>query len=597
MRGRFAFKGLSLLVGLSIAALLAPVFAVGVDQETSPGFVTKHGLSVDIRSMGRMIAEEVAQAGAAVLGSEVSPVPGIFVVPQVQLRGDNIQSNDPALDNIQQFPGSRPFVAYTQSETSIAAFGRNIIATYNSSANQPLVMGSGGLTFTRRFLSGYSVSNDGGQTWQSGFMPPVAGSVYTFGDPVAAVDRNGTFYFAGLGADALGRSTINVNRSTNGGRSWSDAVIVQQDNGGDKEWLAVGPDPAVGSRDNVYVTWTSFQASGAQLRFGRSTDGGATFTAKTIFAPAANVNPTRPQNSLQYSNGVVDQITGAIYIPFLHFSNADQDFIRILVSYDAGETFSFLSFDSLGDVGDPTLLPATQAGHLIDCGSSGGLRLSIHDGTNIGGRAGLPSYVQASRLVTQPAFAARNGVLYMAWNNSRGVVYGADSGSDIRYIRSDDDGRSWTTPLMVNPAVPGNTYHVLPALAIDRDPNDVHVMYYTQRADGGVDVDIANSHDRGQTFPYNRTVRVTGASFDLPPTNARLSAPSGGNYNTTNYDRTIRPCYSLGEYLSVTTANGSVYGLWGDARNIVVEPVNPLSPLSGQTHTQQDVFYQKVKAQ
>jgi hypothetical protein len=582
-------------ISIGAALLLAPW--VAGSEGNPPGSVSKHGATLDIRSMGREIAEEVQQEGLQVTGSEVSPVPGTSVVPQVQLRGTAVQTNAPGLDNIQVFTGTRPFVEYTQSETSIAAFGRNIVATYNSSANQPLAIIGGVLQFTRRQLSGFSVSNDAGNTWTSGFMPPVQGSVFTFGDPVAAVDRNGRFYFAGLGANAAGQTTINVNRSADGGRTWSDAVIVQQDNGGDKEWLAVGPDPIITDRDNVYVTWTSFQATGAQLRFGRSTDGGQTFTAKTIFAPGPNPDPTRPQESLQFSNVVVDRNTGAVYVPFLHFSNADQDFIRILVSYDAGDTFAFLNFGSLGDAVDPTLLPVTQAGHLMDCGTNGGLRLAIHAGTNIGGRFGFPSYVQASRLVTQPAFAAREGILYMAWNNSRGLTFGADDGSDILYMRSDDGGSSWTTPITVNPDVAGNVYHVLPALAIDRDPNDVRVLYYTQHDDGSVDVDMANSRDRGNTFPADRTVRMTGNPFTLPPTNVRLSSPSEGNYSTTNYDRTVRPCYSLGEYVSVTTANGSVYGLWGDARNTVVEPVNALSPLSGQTHTQQDVFFQKVKAQ
>jgi hypothetical protein len=36
--------------------------------------------------------------------------------------------------------------------------------------------------------------------------------------------------------------------------------------------------------------------------------------------------------------------------------------------------------------------------------------------------------------------------------------------------------------------------------------------------------------------------------------------------------------------------------LWGDARNSVTEPVNPLDPISGLTHSQQDVFFQEVKA-
>ena len=67
--------------------------------------------------------------------------------------------------------------------------------------------------------------------------------------------------------------------------------------------------------------------------------------------------------------------------------------------------------------------------------------------------------------------------------------------------------------------------------------------------------------------------------------------------SATNYDRLIAVCYALGEYQSVTTANGSVYAGLGDTRNLVTEPVNRLDPISGQTHPQEDVFFQKVKAQ
>jgi hypothetical protein len=116
------------------------------------------------------------------------------------------------------------------------------------------------------------------------------------------------FYFATLGADASGVFTVQVNKSADGGTTWSDAVIVQRDDESDKEWLAVGPDPVKKSRDNVYVTWTSFQDAACELRFGRSIDGGATWTAKTIFVPTADPDPTHPQNCLQFSNPVVDQI-------------------------------------------------------------------------------------------------------------------------------------------------------------------------------------------------------------------------------------------------------------------------------------------------
>ena len=335
-------------------------------------------------------------------------------------------------------------MSFTQSETAIAARGRNIVATYNTSAFQPLVQISPTtLQFVHRFLSGYSTSSDGGKTWTSSFMPPVPGSIFTFGDPAIGVDRIGNFYFAGLGADAAGQFTIQVNKSTNGGKTFGPAVVVQQDDGGDKEWIAVGKDPSRPSRDNVYVTWTSFQASGAQLRFGRSTNGGATFTTKTIFAPPADPDPTHPQNSLQFSNPYVDPVTGRLYVPFIQFSNSDTDFIRVLASDDAGETFSFLTFNVPGAF-SPTVLPVVQAGELVD-GGSGGLRLAIHAGPALIGRFGLRQFVQTARLVTQPAFAARNGVLYLAWSQSTSSVFGdPNAGSNVLFTQSNDGGATWT---------------------------------------------------------------------------------------------------------------------------------------------------------
>ncbi len=561
---------------------------------TAPGSVNKKGKDVDIRSLGRMLADDVAAHGVVVLSDAISPVPGGSVVPQIQLRGGNVQVNNPNLDNIQVFPNFRPFVEFVQSETSVAAFGPNIVATYNTSANQPLVqVNPTTLAFTRRFLSGFSTSNDRGQTWRSGFFPPVPGSIFTFGDPVIDVDRLGNFYFAGLGADAAGLATIQVNKSTDGGRTWSDAVVVQQDNGGDKEWLAIGPDPVNRNRDNIYVTWTSFQPTGQQLRFGRSIDGGATWTTKTIFAPVPDPNPINPQNSLQASNPYVDPLSGRLYVPFARFSNSDIDFIQVMVSNDAGATFSFLNFNVPG-APNPTLLPVVQAGELIDCGTSGGLRLTIHSGADQGGgRFGLARYRNATRLVTQPAFAARNGVLYLAWSNSTSAIFGdPNANSNIKFIRSDNGGATWTTPIQVNPSVATNVQHVLPSLSIDAGLNGVHVSYYTQHSNGTVDLDMANSLDRGSSFLTNRTVRVTSQSFNLAPTNSVLS----GN-TTTNYDRTIRPCYMLGEYQSNKSVNGTIHVLWGDGRNTVTQPVNALDPISGQTHPQSDVFFQAASAQ
>jgi hypothetical protein len=143
-------------------------------------------------------------------------------------------------------------------------------------------------------------------------------------------------------------------------------------------------------------------------------------------------------------------------------------------------------------------------------------------------------------MTLQPAAAARNGLVYLAWSNSASLQFGSSAGSDVWFTRSPDGGRSWGSPVTVNPSVAADKHHVLPSLAIDEDPNDVHISYYTQQADASIDLDMANSHDRGDSFPVDRTVRVTQTSFNLPPTNIRLTdAP---NFTATNFDRQIAVC-------------------------------------------------------
>jgi hypothetical protein len=576
----------------AMLAVFVMLLITGAFAQSPTYFVSKLGMDMDVRSGGRVLEDQLA-ANPILLPDPSSPVTGLPVVSQIQFRGGNVQSNNPSGDYTQIFAGFRPFVRATQSEVSSAAFGRNIVVTYNDSAGIHVSPSGPGLVVDQVMISGYAASNDGGVTWTKGFMPPIPSGGVTYGDPSIGVDRWGNFYFASLSATAA-HGAIQVNKSTDGGTTWSAGVLVQEDDASDKEWLAVGPDPAVKSRDNVYVTWTSFQASACELRFGRSTDGGATFTAKTIYVPTSNANPTYPQNCLTFSNPVVDPITGYLYVPFLHFSNADQDFVQMMISKDGGDTFSFATFNVAG-APDTTVMPVTQPGELTSCGTNN-VRATIHTSFNAGaGQFGLPRYVNASRMTLQPAAAARNDVVYLAWSNSESLSYGAAASTDVWFVRSSDGGQTWSQPTVVNPSGTTDTQHVLPALAIDKDSNDVHISYYTQHSNGTMDLDMANSHDGGATFPANRTVRVTSTSFNLEPSNIPLS--NAPNYSATNFDRQIAVCYALGEYQSVTTANGAVYSAWGDGRNLMTEPVNALDPISGQTHSQMDVFFQKVKAQ
>jgi len=435
---------------------------------------------VDLRSHGRQTADEVRRRRATedVVLRQGPAVPSragsaILTAPrerrEEEEEGRDVQVNDPALDHVESFPGTRPFELSIQSETSIAAFRSNVVIGYNSSADQPLVVHSdGGLFFAHIHLSAFSVSHDGGRTWSSGVVPPVPGSLFTFGDPSVGVDRAGRFYYVSLGTDADAPTftgAVIVNTSTDGGATFAPASVVARDDGSDKPWLAVGRDPVDRKRDNLYVTWTSFQERRAELRFARSTDGGVTWSPqKTLFAPV-DTGPAGLSALMQFANPTVDQSSGRLFIPFLHLSNFDTDFIKVLVSDDAGDTFTFLAFDVPGapdKVGFPNVTPGT----LSDCGATGGIRPVLSQGADLGGgRLGLPRFRQSTRLITQPSAAAANGRLFIAFNSSTSPFFGdPNSRSEIRLLVSPYGGRTMFGPFTVAAATDVDLQHVLPAL-------------------------------------------------------------------------------------------------------------------------------------
>ena len=620
----------SILIMPTLIAILAlPVAAAAQNQAAAvptprAGSVAKGAFHIDVRSSGKMVADDIARPrinGLKVPASSLntgSPLAS-DIVSSLALTLNNEMVNDPKQDNIQIFPGTMPFVHATESEVSLVKAKGNLIAAYNNSSSAivgPNPNGAG-LVLLQALFGGYSVSKDNGKSWRSAYFPPVPGSAFTFGDPVLAVAPNGTVYFSQLGTDAKGNSTVQVNRSTDGGITWSPGIVVAIDPGSDKEWMAVGPD------GTIYVTWTSFQSDGSsQLRLAKSTDEGKTWHSRTIYAPRSNKNPAFPQNAIQYSQPTVDQVTGRLYIPFLHFSNSDQDFIQILVSGDEGAHFSFLNFKVPG-APSPTLLPVTTPGDLTECGASVGsslepvlgdaevapgassaapkffpnVRLTIHSGRPFGGSfTGLPRWEHATRLITQPAFFARAGKLYLAWNNSNSkTVADNHSGSRILFIRSTNGGKSWSKQIQASPTRSADLYHVHPSLTAEEasDTNEVSISYYTQHTSGTVDVDMVTSYDSGVTFVPSNRRRLTSTHFSLPPTN--IPTPSKANpFDTTNYDRVVAQCYALGEYLAVRTVDEQTYAAWGDDRRSIHEPENKFDPLSGKTHPQEDVFFQVV---
>lgn len=545
---------------------------------------------LNLRSAGNQLGNTIRTAVA----SGTQPT-GPVKTPAMSKGGNphavdvsDIQINDPNLDNIQTFDGSRPFEESTQSETSVTQSGQHVLVGYNSSANAPVVKIGSSLFFTRLLFSAFSVSHDGGTTWNSGFLPPPAGSIVTLGDPSVGVDRAGNFYYASLALDSSFTGVIAVNKSTDHGNTFGAGTVVAVDNGSDKDWLAVGPDPQTPSRDNLYVTWTSFRPDNStQLWFAKSTDGGATWTSKMIFAPSISGVMS---NQLTFSNPVVDPSNGRLYIPFLHFSFIDADMIRVLVSDDAGATFHFLAFHIPG-APDAFGYPNVTPGELVDCGS-GGFRNVLHQGSDVGGgQFGLARYVHATRLVTQPAAAADRGRFLFAFQTSTSPFFGdPTAGSEINILYSQDGGASWSGPTKVAASTPNDRQHVHPTITLGQNGNSVFIGYYVQQSDTRLRTDVATLHVDGNHLGQLSTQPLSTTAFDLTPSNIPFPVV-GDLFNTTNYDRVIAACYDIGEYMSILSSDKGAIAAWGDNRRTWTSP--PGSPAAG-VHAQADVFFRTI---
>src|SRR5579859_4118126 len=188
----------------------------------------------------------------------------------------NVRVNDPAED-------SHLVDQTTQSEPSIGVTGQNVVVGYNDSQTALPVLLTASLD-----LTGYSYSTNGGKKFTDGGELPNAPGMNNLGDPSLGTDRAGNVYLSNLVLDyERGNLGVGVSKSTDGGKTFSAPTIVSPNGNnqfysGDKDSLAVGPDPADHSRDDVYVAWDDQSADRhgrgfSGLPVARSTDGGATW--------------------------------------------------------------------------------------------------------------------------------------------------------------------------------------------------------------------------------------------------------------------------------------------------------------------------------
>lgn len=330
---------------------------------------------------------------------------------------------------------------------------------------------------------GYATSQDGGATWADGNLPKltteVGGPFDRASDISIAYGADGTGYAQTIAFNQNNpRSTVTVQRSTDGGLTFSDPVLVVDDNDvnifNDKNWIAVDTNKASKHFGRIYTVWSRFITTGATTvspgEVSWSDDGGQTWSAFTnVSAPDASTEGLLP---LIHPDGSVTVV--------YDWTVGTQDFEAAQTSRDGGKTWSA-----------PVKI-AEFLGSGVPGMRTGGLPAAAVDPTT--------------------------GRLYVVWQDAR---FNPDGLNDI-VLSSSADGRTWSAPSVVDPKVAGLD-RFTPAVAANG--NAVHVTYRTRAANGTaptVTEDYIASLDGGRSFGFEREVG--------PPTTLTFAATAPGAF-------------------------------------------------------------------
>jgi hypothetical protein len=357
--------------------------------------------------------------------------------------------------------------------------------------------------------SGFYTSTDNGNHWYDGITPfpslPSGDNLDGGGDPAIVYDRNGLVYYAQINFNRTDdTSGVWVNRSTNGGYTWSRPCVAigpigppadeqgacggagdvrqpgdgtvnfVQDNdtllngsvpANDKEWITAGPrptgqnptcftpfthtaracDPAVVGSDRLYVTFSLFSATGsAEILLSYSDDEARSWSdPKPIYGSGQFCIYPAPGSGCTDSQGsqpTVNPTTGQLWVGFINGDTQDEDQYLVVTSTDGGNTFS-------APVRVDTLYDVNEPRGVngrTDCTARGqGSTRAVPTNSCFRFDPIMNSIVADKR---GGAFA--NDLYVALVDNRNGTI--RDSNNDVFFYKSTDGGATWIGPTRVN---------------------------------------------------------------------------------------------------------------------------------------------------
>ena len=349
----------------------------------------------------------------------------------------------------------------------------------------------------------YYTSTDGGWTWTEGQM---VSSLGVWGDPCVTYDANGDVYFGHLSnppPPGYWIDRIVVQKSTDGGASWSDGVGVGfvSPREQDKEWITADQTNSI-HRNNIYMAWTEFDNYGStipgdssRVLLSRSVDGGLTW-ATPVKVSDVEGDCLDDDNTVEGGVPAVGP-NGEVYLAW---------------SGPLG-----IVFDKSSDGG------VTWGADKVIADQPGGWAFDV---SGISRCNGFP--VTVCDISTSPY----RGTVYVLWSDQRNGT----EDTDVFIIKSSNGGSTWSTVKRVNNGL-SQRQQFFPWLAVDPVTGTLYAVFYDRRNTTGdaTDVTVARSIDGGESWD---NFTVSDSSF-VPTSNI-----------------------FFGDYSNIAARAGKVYPIW-----------------------------------
>src|SRR2546426_203318 len=289
-------------------------------------------------------------------------------------------------------------------------------------------------------------------------VPPVYRASFFGPSPSIAAGTNGVVFlaFAGWSGSTTG-DDIDFTMSSDGGRSWSTPIRVNDDAGAAAQ---AEPSLALDPSNNIYIVWTDMRSGNNDVYFAKSVNGGLTFganlrvndiTTNSQSEPDLAVDPVNPH----LVHVVWTDTRSPILGPDIFYANPT-------IAVDLAGTIYVAWTDGRNANTAPDIYEAWSA----NAGASFGANVQVNDDRGL-----------APQL--SPSLVANAGKIQIAWADYR---TGGSTNYDI-YTASSEDGISWSPNMKVNDDTLPNNFQMNPIIAVDA-AGDVFAAFLDSRAIG-----------------------------------------------------------------------------------------------------------------